>query len=191
MAKLYFKTGTMGSGKSLDLLRCNYNYTEREKNPLVLKPSLDTRDKCNITSRTGMNCEALTVKECDSLVEKIQNENIKNQIDVVIVDEVQFLTEKQIEELQDIVYDLNIPVIAYGLTTNFKGYLFPSIARLLSLADKIESVKSVCWCGKKAKQNARIVDGKMVVDGELVQIGGNESYVALCNKHFRDMDLGN
>ena len=111
-------------------------------------------------------------------------------IDAVIIDEVQFLTCEQIMQLSDIVTKLNIPVLAYGLKNNFKGELFDSIKVLLAYCDEVRSVIGLCWCGKRANHNARVVDGAIVKHGEEIQVGGNESYIALCNKHFKEGELG-
>lgn len=192
MAKLYFKTGTMGSGKSRDLRRVTFNYIERGMNILTFKPILDTRDgvkDCFITSRDGDKIEADWIFQKDNIFQLVKETIEDKKISAVIIDEVQFLTELQIEQLQDIVLELNIPVLAYGLKTDFQGFLFPSIARLLALADDVEEIRSICWCGKRATQNARIINNKVTKDGNLIQIGGNESYIALCNKHFKNGKL--
>ncbi|MEG1310464.1 MAG: thymidine kinase [Romboutsia sp.] len=188
MAKLYFKTGVMGSSKSLDMIRSNYNYIERGMKTLIFKPSVDTRsgtDECWITSRTGMRVKGQWISTETNLFTFIKDLSRENKYAAVFIDEVQFLTEKQIEELQDIVYELNIPVLAYGLKTDFRGYLFPGVARLLALADDVQEIRSICWCGNRATQNVRIIDNKVVKDGDIIQIGGEGSYSALCNKHFR------
>lgn len=190
MAKLHFINGVMGSGKSLDLIRVAYNYKERGMNALVFKPIIDTRDgvkECVIASRTGAACKATWIKEEDNLYDKIEN---CGAIDAVIIDEVQFLTCEQIMQLSDIVTKLNIPVLAYGLKNNFKGELFDSIKVLLAYCDEVRSVIGLCWCGKRANHNARVVDGAIVKHGEEIQVGGNESYIALCNKHFKEGELG-
>lgn len=191
MAKLYFKTGCMNSGKSTRLLQSAYQYESNGQNVICLKPCIDTRDGENtIKSRLGIERKCFSIKEDDNVFKKIRTIKLKRQMDIIMIDEAQFLSEDQINQLQDVAYEFDIPVLAYGLKTDFTGKLFPASKRLMEIADDIHEEKSVCWCGKKAKQNARVVDGKMVVDGELVQIGGNESYVALCNKHFREKNLG-
>lgn len=194
MAKLFFKTGTMGSSKSLDLIRAEYNYREKGLKTLVFKPSQDCREgseKCIIKSRAGLSVEGEWIYPGDDIFKYIKLIHSKNKVNAVFIDEVQFLTEQQIKQLQDVVYDLEIPVLAYGLKTDFKGNLFIGAAKLIALADEIDIIPSICWCGKKAKQNARVLNGKLVTEGDVIQIGGDESYIALCNKHFRNMDIGN
>lgn len=189
MAKLYYYYGVMGSGKSLDLIRTAYNYKERGMNVLVFKPIVDTRGgtkDCVIKSRTGASCNAEWIKEYDDLL-IITNMFVSHMnVDAVIVDEVQFLTCDQIIQLSDIVTKLGIPVLAYGLKNNFKGELFEPIKTLLTYCDEMREIKAICWCGKKANQNARVVDGNIVKYGKEIQIGGNDKYVALCNKHFKE-----
>ena len=194
MAKLYYKQGCMGGGKSLDLIRTAYNYREKGMNVLVFKPKIDTRDgieDCIIKSRTGASCNAEWIYE-DTKIDFLISMYLEHmEIDAVIIDEVQFLTCEQIMQLSDVVTRFNIPVLAYGLKNNFKGELFESIKTLLAYCDDIQEIKSLCWCGRKANQNARVIDGVIIKDGEDIQIGGNESYVTLCNKHFKEENLGN
>lgn len=193
MAKLYYKYGTMAGGKTLDLIRCAFNYSERGMNVITLKPCLDTRDginECIIKSRTGSQIKADWINLDDNIFKIIKCYIDKFKLDAILIDEVQFLSENQIEQLQQIAIELNIPVICYGLKTNFKGYLFPAITRLLDLCDSVEEIKSLCHCGKLAKQNARIVDGKIVTDGKTIDIGGNEKYISLCNKCYHEKNLG-
>lgn len=169
MAKLYFKTGTMGSGKSRDLRRTAFNYIERGMNILTFKPILDDRDglkDCYITSRDGDKIEADWIYEGDNIFNLVKETIREKEISAIIIDEVQFLNETQIEQLQEIVLELSIPVLAYGLKTDFRGYLFPSIARLLAICDDVEEIRSICFCGKKATQNARIINGKVAKEGE-------------------------
>ena len=194
MAKLHFINGVMGSGKSLDLIRVAYNYKERGMNVLVFKPIVDTRDgieDCIISSRTGVSCNAEWIYEDTEIDFKVAMYLEHMEIDAIIVDEVQFLTNEQIMQLSDIVTRFNIPVLAYGLKNNFKGELFEPIKTLLAYCDEVRSVIGLCWCGKRANHNARLVDGVIVKHGEEIQIGGNESYVSLCNKHFKEENLGN
>lgn len=194
MAKLHFINGVMGSGKSLDLIRTAYNYKERGMNVLVFKPIVDTRDgieDCVISSRTGASCNAEWIKENDNILIVTKMFTSYANVDAVIVDEVQFLTNEQIMQLSDIVTELGIPVLAYGLKNNFKGELFEPIKTLLAYCDEVRSVIGLCWCGKRANHNARLVDGVIVKHGEEIQVGGNESYISLCNKHFKEENLGN
>lgn len=194
MAKLHFINGVMGSGKSLDLIRVAYNYKERGMNVLVFKPIVDTRDgieDCIISSRTGVSCNAEWIYEDTEIDFKVAMYLEHMEIDAIIVDEVQFLTNEQIMQLSDIVTRFNIPVLAYGLKNNFKGELFEPIKTLLAYCDEVRSVIGLCWCGKRANHNARLVDGVIVKHGEEIQVGGNESYISLCNKHFKEENLGN
>ena len=194
MAKLHFINGVMGSGKSLDLIRVAYNYKERGMNVLVFKPIVDTRDgieDCVISSRTGVSCNAEWIYEDTEIDFKVAMYLEHMEIDAIIVDEVQFLTNEQIMQLSDIVTRFNIPVLAYGLKNNFKGELFEPIKTLLAYCDEVRSVIGLCWCGKRANHNARLVDGVIVKHGEEIQVGGNESYISLCNKHFKEENLGN
>lgn len=189
MAKLFYKYGTMAGGKSLDLIRTVYNYKERGMNVLVFKPTTDTRDgikECVIASRTGSSCNAEWVREEDNIFKNVNSLTAHMNIDAVFVDEVQFLTCEQIMQLSDIVTRLNIPVLAYGLKNNFKGELFEAIKVLLAYCDDIQEIRSICFCGKRASQNARIINGNIVKHGKEILIGGNESYIALCNKHFKE-----
>lgn len=186
MAKLYFKYGAMGSSKTANALMVRYNYLERGKNPLLLKPKLENRDgERTIKSRIGLEAECRYIE--DVLPELKNKEEIaKNRYDAIIVDEAQFLTKEQVDSLSDIVDFLEIPVLCYGLRTDFQGNLFEGSERLMELADSIEEIKTVCWCGKKAIFNARTHNGKIVRDGAQVMMGGNESYISLCRKHYKE-----
>ena len=184
MAKLYFRYGAMGSSKTANALMVRYNYVERGSKAYLLKPKLENRDGDKvIRSRVGMEEECGFVED---FINEIGEDWEKAKIyDAVIVDEAQFLSEDQVDWFSDLVDFAGIPVICYGLRTDFRSSLFPGSKRLLEIADKIEEVKTVCWCGHKATNNARIHDGKVIRDGEQVVMGGNESYVALCRKHFK------
>ena len=182
MAKLYFRYGAMGSSKTANALMVRFNYLERGMRVLIMKPACENRDGDNIIrSRIGLEAEAFSVED---ILGEVSGKPIIGMYDAVIVDEVQFLEPKYIDQLSVIVDELDISVICYGLRTDFKGHLFPGARRLLELADVIEEIPTVCWCGKKAHFNARVVDGKMVTEGEVFQQGGNESYTSLCRKHF-------
>jgi len=177
MAKLYFRYGAMGSSKTANAIMVRHNYMERGQKVLILKPRLDNRDgETIIGSRCGLTCE------CE-FIEDIDRFNVKD-FDCVIVDEAQFLTKAQVEKLVHIVDVDNVPVIAYGLRADFQGNLFEGSQWLLAWADTIEEVKTICWCGKKATCNARLLNGKVVKEGEQIQLGGNESYISLCRKHW-------
>ena len=182
MAKLYFRYGAMGSSKTANAIMVRHNYLERGQRVLMLKPRLDNRDgETIIGSRCGLQCEANFVEDLDQF-------NVRDY-DCIIVDESQFLTRQQVEQLVRIVDVDNVPVIAYGLRADFQGNLFEGSQCLLAWADTIEEVKTICWCGKKATCNARVIGGKVVKEGEQIVLGGNESYVSLCRKHWSEGKL--
>lgn len=186
MAKLYFRYGAMGSSKTANALMVEYNYYERGKRALLAKPRLEVRDgEFLIKSRIGLSRECQFV---ENLVQ-MSDEELR-AYDCIIVDEAQFITKEQVRFLVHIVDDLEIPVICYGLRTDFRHELFEGSMWLLAWADQIEELKTVCWCGKGASCNARISGGKVVYDGEQVVLGGNESYMALCRKHYHEGNLG-
>lgn len=194
MAKLYFRYGAMGSSKTANVLMVNYNYFEKGQKAILLKPMIENRDgQTKIKSRIGLSAECQFVEKfLDEVKTKWEKKSEKksinlneNDLDAIIVDEAQFLSTEQIDALSDIVDDYNIPVLCYGLRTDFQGHLFEGSKRLMELADVIEEIPTVCWCGKRANFNARVVDGKVVRDGEQIQMGSNESYVSLCRKHFK------
>ena len=186
MPKLYFRYGAMGSSKSANALMVRYNYLERGQKVHILKPRTDTRDgERIIASRIGISAPCEYVDEFIEYAE----ENWKCREDAldcsaVIVDEAQFMTPEQVDYMAHIVDDINVPVICYGLRTDFQQKMFPGARRLFELADVIEQVPTVCWCGKRAQCNARIHAGRIVREGEQVFLGGNESYISLCRKHF-------
>ncbi|KIL39461.1 thymidine kinase [Gordoniibacillus kamchatkensis] len=182
MAKLYFRYGTMNSGKSIEVLRVAHNYEEQGKKVLLFTPVVDVRYGIGtVASRIGMKREAAVVTD-DTDMFAIAEEERPNAI---LVDEAQFLREKQTKQLVDIVDMLDIPVMAYGLRADFRGQLFEGSYHLLALADTIEEIKTVCWyCDKKAIMNMRCKDGVPVFEGEQIQIGGNESYIPVCRKCY-------
>ena len=183
MAKLYFRYGAMGSSKTANAIMVRHNYLERGQRVLMLKPRLDSRDgETMVASRCGLSCECEYMESLDCFDVKA--------FDCVIVDEAQFLTKAQVEYLLHVVDDLNVPVIAYGLRTDFRGEFFEGSLWLMAWADTIEEVKTICWCGKKATFNARIVDGKVAKTGEQIVLGGSESYTSLCRKHWQEGNLG-
>ena len=186
MSKLYFRYGAMGSSKTANLLMVRYNYIEKGKKPLLLKPKIENRDgEKEIKSRIGLEAECEFAEDFLWNLRCSSNPiNDLKQYDVIIVDEVQFLKAEEIDDLAKIVDKVNISVICYGLRTDFTGHLFEGSKRLMELADVIEEIPTICWCGKKAQFNARIYDGKIVRTGEQVLMGGNESYISLCRKHF-------
>lgn len=183
MAKLYFRYGAMGSSKTANALMVDNNYHERGKRALLVKPKADSRDgDYVIRSRMGLEKEGIFLEE---LVE-MPDEEIR-AYDCVIVDEAQFAIKAQIEFLVHIVDELGVPVICYGLRTDFRRELFEGSMWLLAWADKIEEIKTVCWCGKAATCNARIgEDGAMIQDGEQIVMGSDDKYTALCRKHHRE-----
>lgn len=185
MAKLYFRFGVMGSSKTANALMVRYNYAEKEKNAILLKPKLDSRDgEKIIKSRIGIESNCIFIE--DFLKDIEDDKTILHHCSCIIIDEAQFMKTKQAETFAYIVDYYNIPVICYGLKTDFKGELFEGSRRLIELCDVIEEIPTVCWCGCKAKFNARISEGKVLRDGEQVQLGGNESYVGLCRKHYME-----
>ena len=182
MAKLYFKFGAMGCSKTAQALITKFNYEERGMKVLFMKPSVDNRDGATIVkSRIGLTSEAVTVAPTQNLY-ALYKERYSN-CNVIIVDECQFLTPDQVDELGNIVIDYNIPVLCFGLATDFLTHLFPGSRRLFESAESISEIKSVCRCGAKATVNARMDDfGNIVYKGEQVVLGGNDRYIAMCRK---------
>ncbi len=183
MPKLIFRYGAMGSSKTANALMVRYNYVEKGKKVVLLKPKCENRDgEKTIRSRIGLEdpCEF-----AEEFLEQYSGE----LYDCIIVDEVQFLAPEVIDRLSDLVDTYGITVICYGLRTDFKSELFPGAKRIMELADDIEQIKTICWCGKRAHFNARILNGQMVTEGEQVQLGGNESYTALCRKHYKERQI--
>lgn len=186
MAKLYFRYGAMGSSKTANALMVRYNYLERGQQVVLLKPKLEKRDgEKIIRSRIGLQAECEFVEDFLEEVKRDWKNPVRYAgIACIIVDECQFMTPEQVDEMAHIVDACNIPVICYGLRTDFQSKMFPGAARLFELADEIEQIPTVCWCGRRAHFNARVIDGQLIREGEQVFLGGNESYVALCRKHF-------
>lgn len=187
VAKLYFRYGAMGSSKTANALMVDYNYHERGKQALLVKPKADSRyGDYMIRSRMGLEKEGILLEQ---LVEMTADE-IRGY-DCIIVDEAQFATKEQVEFLVHIVDDLEVPVICYGLRTDFRREFFEGSMWLMAWADKIEEIKTVCWCGRAATCNARIgADGKMIQSGEQIVMGDNGTYTSLCRKHHREGNLG-
>lgn len=185
MAKLYFRYGAMGSSKTANLLMVQYNYKEKGQNAIILKPKIDNRDgNLIVKSRIGLEQSCQYVE--DFLKEakgKWKSEDWK-KVNAILIDEAQFITEEEANTFADIVDYHNIPVICYGLRTDFTGHLFEGSKRLLEIADVIEEIPTICWCGRKAHFNARVVNGHITTSGEQVMLGGNECYISLCRKHF-------
>ena len=191
MAQLYYRYSTMNAGKSIELIKVAYNYEERGKRVLTLVPAVDDKYGTGlITSRIGLQREAVIVSEETDILDLFVEKNDDRKIDCVLIDECQFLKKHHVEELVEIVDGYEIPVLAYGLKNDFRNRLFEGSYYMLIYADKIEEIKTICWCGRKATMVARIVDGKVVKQGEQIQIGGNDMYVSLCRKHYNDGRIG-
>ena len=185
MAKLYFKYGAMGSSKTATALITKYNYEERGMKVWLIKPSADDRDGAfTLRSRIGLEAEAEAIRpEADIRALYLR----AGKADVIIVDECQFLTGAQIDQLRELVDRENLPVLCFGLRTDFLTHLFPGSLRLFELADSITEIKTICDCGRKATVNARIdADGYVITEGSQVFLGGNDSYIAMCHKCYQD-----
>ncbi len=186
MSKLYFYYGAMGSSKTANALMTHFNYEEVGQKALLCKPKMDTRDgQTKVRSRIGLEQECILLED---LVKMPKEEIMK--YDCVIVDEVQFATPEQIDFLSDIVDFMDVPVVCYGLRADFQNRLFPGSERLITIADIICELKTVCWCGRKATCNTRYNENGVVRSGPQVMLGANDSYVALCRKHFKLGMLG-
>ena len=186
MAKLYFYFASMNAGKSTTLLQSSFNYVERGMRTLLFTAAVDDRGgRGRINSRIGLEAEAIPFADDADLDVIISAEHGAAEIGCVMVDEAQFLSRKQVDQLAAVCDRLGIPVLAYGLRTDFRGELFEGSARLLAIADKLVELKSVCECGRKATMNLRVdAEGRPVSKGAQTDIGGNDRYVALCRKHF-------
>jgi len=188
MSKLYFRYSTMGAGKSLDLLKTAHNYEERNKKVFLLTSDLDNRyGKKKIASRLGISRDANTFNQESDLYDMVYD-NLGSGLDkiaCILVDEAQFLTKEQVWQLTDIVDHLNIVVIAYGLRSDYQGEPFEGSTYLMTLADRIEELKTICEFGDKASMNMRLLNGEPIFEGQQVQIGGNESYLPVCRKYFK------
>ncbi len=185
MAKLYFKYGAMGSSKSAQALITKFNYEELGMTVWLIKPSIDTRDGADvIKSRIGLECKAQIITPEQNIEDEY---HAAGKHDVIIADEAQFFTGKQIEQLRALVDDEDLPVLCFGLRTDFLTHLFPGSQRLLELADSLTEIKTVCACGRKATVNARIDEtGRVVTQGDQVFLGGNDSYIAMCHKCWKE-----
>ena len=185
MAKLYFKYGAMGSSKTAQALITKYNYEENDLKVWLMKPSTDVRDgAATLRSRIGLEAEVEVLSPETDISERFLREK-DGSCDVIIVDECQFLTEEQIDQLRSIVDEHNIPVMCFGLRTDFQTKLFPGSLRLMEVADTIQEIKTICDCGAKATVNARIDgEGHIVTQGAQVVLGGNDSYIAMCHKCY-------
>lgn len=182
MGKLIFNYGVMGSSKTAEALMCRFNYIQKGFNVLLLKPSIDNRfekdEQPKLISRIGISADCIKFNQNDDLFVLFVKQNLNKKVDIVIIDECQFATSKQIEQLKQIAH--NIPVICYGLLTNFKTELFEGSKRLVELADILKNISSVCKCGNDANVNARLIDGKIVTSGDEILIGAEENYESMC-----------
>lgn len=192
MAKLYFYYASMNAGKSTTLLQADFNYRERGMDTMLWTAAIDDRfDAGVITSRIGLRADAHLFTPETDLWADIRAENEQRKLACVLVDEAQFLSRDQVLQLARLADDANIPVVAYGLRTDFQAQLFPGSAALLGLADTLVEQKAVCSCGRKATMNLRVdAQGDAVKEGAQTEIGGNDRYVALCRKHFMEKVRG-
>ncbi|MCW0953374.1 thymidine kinase [Weissella ceti] len=188
MAQLFFRHGAMASGKSIEILKVAHNYETQGRHVLLLTSALDNRTEIGtIASRIGMQRPARAISDADDLFALISGEE---DIAAVLIDEAQFMTPEQVLQLTHVVDDLNIPVLAFGLKNDAFNHLFAGSEALLIYADKIEEMKTLCsFCGRKATMNLRVADGKPVYEGAQVQIGGDESYLPVCRRHYNAPDL--
>ncbi|MDA0978392.1 MAG: thymidine kinase [Proteobacteria bacterium] len=186
MAKLYFYYSSMNAGKSTSLLQASYNYRERGMNTLVLSPAIDDRYGAGkVTSRIGLQAEASAIRSDDNLYDLIGESNDAAQLHCVLVDEAQFLTREQVRQLGQVCDDLDVPVLAYGLRTDFLGEPFEGSKYLLAWADNLKEIKAICHCGSKATMVIRMDEqGRALTSGESIEIGGNDRYVSMCRQHF-------
>ena len=180
MAKLYFKYGVMGSSKTAQALITKFNYEDRGMSVWLIKPQIDSRDGEGIvSSRAGLSAKAFVLSENENVYE--EHQKLDKPVDVIIVDECQFLTEEQVNQLSYLVIDYDVPVICFGLRADFRTKMFPGSKRLMEIADSITEIKTICSCGRKATVNVRLdANGKIVTEGEQVLIGGNDQYTSMC-----------
>jgi thymidine kinase len=188
MAKLYFYYSSMNAGKSTALLQSSYNYKERGMRTLVLAPDLDDRYGIGkVTSRIGITAEATIFRTGDDLFEIVAKSHESASLSCVLVDEAQFLTRQQVFQLSEVTDTLGIPVLAYGLRTDFRGEPFEGSKYLLAWADNLNELKAICHCGRKATMVVRFdADGHAIREGSQIEIGGNDRYVSMCRKHFKE-----
>jgi len=188
LAKLYFYYSAMNAGKSTSLLQSAYNYKERGMRPFIMSAAIDNRYSIGkVTSRIGLEAEAYLFHKEDDLFKILSEENKKQGINCVLIDESQFLSREQVKQLAIAVDDLDIPVLCYGIRTDFRGELFPGSQHLLAWADNLIELKTICHCGSKATMVVRTdEDGNIINDGDQVVIGGNDRYQSMCRKHFAE-----
>ena len=184
MAKLYFKYGAMGSSKTANALITKFNYEERNMKVWLIKPSVDKRDGDSfVRSRVGLEAPADVIFPTDDIVEIYKS---REKVDVIVADECQFFTEDQIDQMRYIVDNCDVPILCFGLRTDFRTKMFSGSRRLFELADSITEIKTMCSCGSKATVNARIApDGRVITSGQQIFLGGNDSYVAMCHKCYK------
>ena len=192
MSKLYFYYSTMNAGKSTTLLQSSFNYRERGMHTLLLTAALDDRfGKGKVASRIGLEQEADLFDDGINLFQHIIRRNAEQSINCVLVDEAQFLSKRQVWQLSEVSDQLNIPVLCYGIRTDFQGELFAGSQWLLAWADELHELKTICHCGKKANMVVRVdEDGQVISEGSQVEIGGNDRYVSLCRRHFKSVFSG-
>lgn len=191
MAKLHFYYSAMNAGKSTLLLQASYNYRERGMNTVIFAPEIDTRSGVGcVSSRIGLQGKAISFNDTSNFYDTVLNLNSKEKLSCVLVDEAQFLTKPQVQQLSQVTIDFNIPVLTYGIRTDFMGEPFAGSVHLLALADQLVELKTICFCGKKATMNIRVDEtGQVMRHGKQVQIGGNDRYLAVCRKHFINIDF--
>jgi thymidine kinase len=188
MAKVYFYYSAMNAGKSTALLQSSHNYHERGMRTLLFMPAVDTRAGLGrIESRIGLGADAQVLRTDDNILEQVRIAHEARPVACVLIDEAQFLTPAQVGQCTDIADLLQVPVLCYGLRTDFQARLFPGSAALLGLADNLIELKTICHCGRKAIMNLRVgPDGRAVKEGAQVEIGGNDRYIAMCRRHFKE-----
>ncbi len=192
MSKLYFSYAAMNAGKSTVLLQAAHNYEERGMRAFLLTAAVDERaGKGRIASRIGLSRDAFSYAADDDLAQIISARHAEQPVHCVLVDEAQFLTREQVWQLAHVADGLDIPVLCYGLRTDFQGKLFPGSEALLAIADQLREIRTICWCGAKATMVLRLDEnGRPVAEGAQVQIGGNERYVSVCRRHWTARELG-
>ena len=192
MAKLYFNYSSMNAGKSTMLLQANHNYIERGMNPRIYTSDLDNRfGKGEIVSRIGLKEKSNIFTSKTDIYRDILNFSKNSIVDCVLIDEAQFLTQNQVSQLGKVVDELDIPVLTFGIRTDFQGNLFEGSKYLLAWADNLKEIKTVCHCGRKATMVLRLnAKGEVVSDGTQIEIGGEEKYVSVCRKHFIEKNIG-
>ena len=192
MAKLYFNYSSMNAGKSTMLLQANHNYQEKGMSTIIYTSSVDDRyGKKEIVSRIGLKAESNIFSSDTNIYEEVISFNKVKRVDCVLIDEAQFLSKDQVSQLGQIVDDLDIPVLTFGIRTDFKGNLFEGSEYLLAWADNLKEIKTVCHCGRKATMVLRLDEnGNVLETGDQIEIGGNEKYVSICRKHFYEKNIG-